>query len=134
MAAGSPAVLVVLSSDEEREAVLASLTAWGFRVLGVPSGRAALTELLRAGVEGNPFALVLIAEHLPDLSAREVLRRLRGRLDTAPPAILLGHSEQDLPAPAGFSVVLARPAVPAELRQAVRQALSHEGSRVSELT
>jgi DNA-binding response OmpR family regulator len=112
-----------VASDEERVALEGHLTGWGFQAVGAPTGRAALAELLRAGVEGTPFALVLIAEHLPDLSAREVLRRLRGRLAAAPPAILLGHSEKDLPAPAGFAAVLPRPVAAADLRQTVRQVL-----------
>jgi PAS domain S-box-containing protein len=132
MPAGPGAVLVVLGSDEERCTLEGHLTTWGMQAAGVPTGRAALAELLRAGVEGNPYSLVLIAEHLPDLSAREVLRRLCGRLDSPPPAILLGHTEKDLPAPAGFTAVLSRPATPAELSQAVRQALSHDSRRVSE--
>ena len=122
--AESAAVLVVLACEEERQTAQAHLRGWGFRAVGASTGRAALAELMRAGVEGNPFALVLIAEHLPDLSAREVLRRLGGRLDVSPQAILLGHSEKDLPAPAGFCAVLSRPAVPNELRRAVRQALA----------
>jgi two-component system sensor histidine kinase/response regulator len=130
--AGPGAVLVVVGSDEERHTLEEHLTAWGVRVVGASTGRAALAELLRAGVEGNPFALVLIAEHLPDLSAREVLRRLRGPLDTPPPAILLGHSEKDLPAPAGFTAVLSRPVVPAELRHAVGEIVGRCASRVSE--
>jgi CheY-like chemotaxis protein len=126
------AVLVVLSNDEERRSVEGHLTDWGYQAVGVSTGRDALAELLRAAVEGNPFSLLLIAEHLPDLSAREVLRRLRGRHDAPPPAILLGHSEMDLPGPAGFVAVLSRPASAGELRQAVRQALSQGEPPMSE--
>ncbi len=132
MPAGPGAALVVLSSDEERSALEAHLSAWGYQAVGVATGRAALAELLRAAVEGNPFSLLLIAEHLPDLSAREVLRRLRSAHDAPLPAILLGHSEKDLPAPAGFVAVLSRPASAHELRQAVRQALARGRSQVSE--
>jgi len=132
---GAPsAILVVLAAEQERHALVQHLTAWGYQAVGVPTGRAALAALLRAVVEGNSFALVLVAEHLPDLSAREVLRRLRERVDCPPLAILLGHSEKDLPAPSGFAAVLSRPAVPAELRQAVRQALARSDARVSERT
>jgi PAS domain S-box-containing protein len=124
--------LVVLAHEEERRALERHLAGWGYRAVGAPTGRDALAELLRAAVEGNPFSLVLIAEHLPDLSAREVLRRLRGRHDRPPPAILLGHSEKDLPAPAGFVAVLSRSACPHELGQAIRRALAQSDTLVSE--
>jgi PAS domain S-box-containing protein len=129
MPADPGAVMVALASSEELRALESQLTAWGFRVVGAPTGSAALAELMRAGVAGDSFALVLIAEHLPDLSAREMLRRLRGRLDSPPPAILLGHSEKDQPAPAGFAAVLSRPVAALELRQAIRQVLA--SSRLS---
>jgi PAS domain S-box-containing protein len=106
-------VLIVMSRADECLALEQQLTRWGIPSTGVRSGRAALTELLGAVVQGNSFALVLIEEHLPDLSAREILQRLRHRSDCPPPALLLGHTENDLPLPDGVCAVLPRD-LPAE--------------------
>jgi DNA-binding response OmpR family regulator len=102
--------------------VVRRLAEWGVAASGAPTGRHALTELLRAVVEGSPFGLVLIEEHLPDLSAREVLARLRQRGDSAPPAVLLGRTEVDVPPPDGVRAVLPRHASGQELYQAVLRA------------
>ncbi len=122
-AADGRCVLLALAGDEERRRLKDLLTGWGHEVVAVPTGRAALAELLRAVVEGCPFGLVIIEEHLPDLSAREVLHRLQQRSGAAPPAILLGRSEHDLPPPAGIAAVLPRCAAPLHLREVVRQQL-----------
>jgi hypothetical protein len=67
---------------------------------------------------------VLIEEHLPDLSAREVLQRLRDRSDCPPPALLFGHTENDLPLPDGVCAVLPRGVCAVQLQQVVLRAIS----------
>jgi CheY-like chemotaxis protein len=124
---GARTVLVVLSQDEPRHALQRHLADWGIRAAGAGTGRQALTELLRAVVEGSPYALVLIEEHLPDLSAREVLHRLRDRSEELPPALLLGRSDTDLPLPEGVRGVLPRCATPLQTYQAVLRAFAGEG-------
>jgi PAS domain S-box-containing protein len=114
-------VLLALASDSERRRLETLLTGWGHEVVGVSTGRTALAELVQAVVEGCPFGLVLIEEHLPDLSAREVLHRLQQRSGATPPAILLGRSEHDLPMPAGIAAVLPHCAAPLQLREVVQQ-------------
>jgi CheY-like chemotaxis protein len=116
-------VLVVLAGDDERDEVVGFLATWGLPATAARTGRQALTELLRAVVEGAPFGLVVIEEHLPDLSAREVLHRLRDRSDT-PPVVLLGLTESDVPLPDGVRAVLPHRAAGPQLRQAVLNSLS----------
>jgi CheY-like chemotaxis protein len=118
-------VLVVLSQDEQRGTLERHLSEWGIRAAGARTGRQALTELLRAVVEGSPYGLVLIEEHLPDLSAREVLHRMRDRSQEPPPAVLLGRSETDVPLPDGVRGVLPRSATPLQTYQAVLRAFAH---------
>jgi two-component system sensor histidine kinase/response regulator len=120
-------VLVVLADDGDRRDLERHLSEWGLRAAGARTGRQALTELLRAVVEGSPYGLVLIEEHLPDLSAREVLHRLRRRnSEAAPPALLLGRSETDVPLPDGVCAVLPRRATPLQTYKAVLHALRKE--------
>jgi CheY-like chemotaxis protein len=122
----SRSALVVLSHDGDRHALERHLSDWGIRATGARTGRQALTELLRAVVEGSPYGLVLIEEHLPDLSAREVLNRLRHRSESPPAAVLLGRSETDVPLPDGVLGVLPRRASPLQTYQAVLRAFSGE--------
>ncbi|MGD9713559.1 MAG: ATP-binding protein [Thermomicrobiales bacterium] len=119
-------VLVVLACEEEREKVKKCFIEGGIQTTAVGTGRAALTELLRAVVQGSPFGLVLIEEHLPDLSAREMFQRLRDRSDSLPLAVLVGHSETDLPLPEGVCSVLSRPVTPLQLYQVVLKAIAPE--------
>jgi PAS domain S-box-containing protein len=120
----SRCVLVVLAHDQDRLALERHLSDWGIRATSARNGRQALTELLRAVVEGSPYGLVLIEEHLPDLSAREVLHRLRHRSEAPPPALMLGRSETDVPLPDGVLAVLPRRATPLQTYQAVLRAFT----------
>src|SRR5262249_54914276 len=120
-------VVAALSHDDDRRDLQRQLSERGIRVTGAGTGRQALTELLRAVVEGSPYGLVLIEEHLPDLSAREVLLRVRQRSHAAQVAVLLGRSEVDLPLPDGVLDVLPRRATPSQTCQAVMRAFSFQG-------
>lgn len=84
-----PAVLVVEDDETIAVALMSGLTAHGYRVSAVRTGRAALTEA--AGVE---FDLVLLDLGLPDLDGVEVCRRLRRDHPSAVMVVLTARSDE----------------------------------------
>ena len=84
-----PAVLVVEDDETIAVALMSGLTAHGYRVSAVRTGRAALTEA--AGVE---FDLVLLDLGLPDLDGVEVCRQLRARQPGCVLVMLTARTEE----------------------------------------
>ncbi len=71
-------VLVVDDNETARETLHEELSAMHFTVTTVPSGRAALAELARAGEAGeHPYDLVLLDWKMPDLDGAETARRIK---------------------------------------------------------
>jgi len=71
-------VLVVDDNETARETLQDELSAMRFAVTTVPSGRAALAELVRAGEAGErSYDLVLLDWKMPDLDGAETARRIK---------------------------------------------------------
>lgn len=77
-------VLLVDDDPSFSEFVGAGLARSGFDVVHVPAGIAAL-----AALDTGNFSLVLLDLALPDMDGLEVLRRLKTRVEAAPPIILV---------------------------------------------
>jgi CheY-like chemotaxis protein/HPt (histidine-containing phosphotransfer) domain-containing protein len=71
------AVLVVDDNATNRRILDEVLTHWGMRPSVVPGGREALEELGRAAQAGEPYPLVLLDAHMPDLDGFSLAERIR---------------------------------------------------------
>jgi CheY-like chemotaxis protein len=94
-------VLVADDDPDVRDALTLVLTAAGYEVTAVHSGRAALTQLC----QGEPPGLVLVDLLMPDLNAWELIAEMRRRekLADIPVAGMTG-----LDSPLGFPLPEAR--------------------------
>ncbi len=93
-AGGPRPVLVILGDAAERAQLQEVLHGLGLRTAGAATGRAALAELMRGLVDGEPFGMVVLEENMPDADARAWLRQMRGGCDWGGPIVLLqdGHA------------------------------------------
>lgn len=83
---------VLLIVDDEIDVlgiVTEYLQALGYDVIGAMSGREALARIDEA--EG-PIAAAVVDWSLPDVSGREVIRRLRHRQPACPVVVTTGHA------------------------------------------
>jgi len=111
-------VLVVEDEDDVRTAICDLLEAMGYEVLAAKGGRAA--ELMAASRE---VGLVLTDLGVPDLSAFELARRLRGKGVEAPIVVLTGWVQEvdtSAASEAGIDLVLTKPIGADDLRAALR--------------
>jgi PAS domain S-box-containing protein len=70
-------VLVVDPNQSSREVLADQLRHWGLRAEALGDGRATLALLHAEQAAGDAFALVLLAERLPDLEPRALVKRIR---------------------------------------------------------
>src|SRR4051794_29360626 len=82
--AASSDVLVVDADVHERRLVAHALERAGFSVVEAATGLEALAQ-----VESRPFAAMLLAESMPDVSGADVVRQVRDRDETRAMAVLL---------------------------------------------
>jgi PAS domain S-box-containing protein len=106
-AGGQRPVLVVLADAAERANVQEMLHGLGLRTAGAATGKAAMTELMRGLVDGEPFGMVVLEEHMPDADARGWLRQLRSGCDWGGPIVLLHEGEPRF-IPEGVTATLDR--------------------------
>src|SRR4051794_3201379 len=127
--AASSDVLVVDADVHERRLVAHALERAGFSVVEAATGLEALAQ-----VESRPFAAMLLAESMPDVSGADVVRHVRDRDETRAMAVLLltaademaGRVQQSSDGAAtGANATIARPFHTAELVAHVRAHLEH---------
>jgi signal transduction histidine kinase len=99
-------VLVVMADAAERAALQEVLHGLGLKPAGVPTGKAALAELMRAQVQGEPYGMVVVEETLADADAGEWVRQLQTRAGWAGTVVMLKEGEG--PSPEGVTAVLDR--------------------------
>jgi CheY-like chemotaxis protein len=105
-----------------RAALRDQLAAWGMRVEEAADAAGALDALREGVARGGGYDVALVDEQLPDMSAVELARQLRGAPAT-PPLLLLTARERAAgdALPAGIAAWLATPVRPAQLYGAVAQ-------------
>jgi PAS domain S-box-containing protein len=80
--------LLICSSPSEQQRLEQLLGEWGWRVVTVADSRGALTELVRAVVQGSPFGLTLLDEDPTIAGARGWLQQLAGSTVRCPIVVL----------------------------------------------
>ncbi|HEX9428011.1 MAG TPA: CHASE domain-containing protein [Candidatus Polarisedimenticolia bacterium] len=80
-------ILIVDRNPLQRRLLTEQLTAWGLRSEGLGSAHEALETLREAVAEGDPFAVALLADRLPDLNGDALAGALRR--DPALPGLVL---------------------------------------------
>ena len=118
-------VLVVENHEATRHGLMEQLSTWGMRCASVATGGEALEALHVAEKEGDPFQVVLLDQHLPDIDGQTLGRMLKAdpllqqtrwvRLSAARPEALAEH-------PSDYAACLTKPVQPGRLLQV----LTHE--------
>ncbi len=128
--AALPAALRALAVDDDidaREALALTLAALGCRVDIADSGAEALAAIVEADLLGDPYALVLVDWHMPDIDGMETARRVADLPITQAPAMLLVSAVHELTdaelAAAGFAGFVAKPVLPGTVLSALHGAL-----------
>jgi CheY-like chemotaxis protein len=121
-------VLVVDDNATNRRILEEMVARWHMRPTTASSGAAALDLLRRAAAAGRPFALVLLDAHMPVMDGFEVARRIHQDPSLAGSTLLMLSSTDRQSGLArwkelGETAYLTKPISPAELHQAILQAL-----------
>jgi signal transduction histidine kinase/DNA-binding response OmpR family regulator len=121
-------VLVVDDNATNRRILDEVLRGWGMRPTSVGGGAAALAELRRAAVAGEPFPLTLLDCHMPGMDGLEVARQVRERPELAGATVLMLLSSDPLSVAAdwrdlGVAASLIKPIKQSDLLDAVLRAL-----------
>jgi two-component system, sensor histidine kinase and response regulator len=122
-------VLVVDDNQTNRVSLGEMLYRWGMRPEAVDSGKSALERLEAARKQNQPFALVITDMQMPEMHGLELAGKiLQNTALQATPVILLSSSVEPEDAPraqeAGVAAYLTKPVQPAELRDAMINALA----------
>jgi PAS domain S-box-containing protein len=119
--------LVVDDSATSRLILCEALTAWGALVTQAGDGAQGLAELERANLAGEPYELVLIDRHMPELDGFEVAERIARNPALARSVVLMLTTENRAGDVAfgrelGVDAYLVKPVKRAELLEAIHEA------------
>ncbi|HEY2906120.1 MAG TPA: response regulator [Vicinamibacterales bacterium] len=123
--------LVVDDNAVNRRVLQDLLIRWKMRPTVVASGAAALRALEEARANGEPFTLVLLDVHMPEMDGFEVARRIRDELQTVGSTIMMLSSSGQYGESArcrelGIAQHLTKPIEQRELLNAIRRTLANE--------
>jgi two-component system, sensor histidine kinase and response regulator len=122
-------ILVADDNDATRELLTRKLRRMRFDVDAVPNGAMALEAVKRMAAEGQPYRMVLMDWHMPELDGIQSSRMIRA-LDLTPrPKILCvtaaGHEELSQQTQDGdFEAVLIKPVITSQLLETVVEQLA----------
>src|SRR5262245_20585872 len=122
------AVLVVDDNPTNRRVLTETIKRWGARPTGVESGLAAIEELRRASSAGEPYPLILLDAHMPEMDGFAVAERVASE-PTLGGATIMMLTSTDRQGDAarcralGIAAYLIKPVKPTELQQAITAAL-----------
>jgi two-component system, sensor histidine kinase and response regulator len=121
-------VLVVDDNATNRRILEEILRAWGMRPTAVDGGPAALETLETARAGGDPFALVLLDRHMPEMDGLALAARIASDPGlTGASVMMLSSGSKPTDAARcrelGVAASLLKPIKPSELLAAIRQAL-----------
>jgi len=128
-------VLVVDDNMTNRRVLKGMLTRWGMTAATADGGNGALRELESARKAGNPFSLILLDGHMPEMDGFSLAERIQKHPDLFGATIMMLTSSGHLGDAArcrelGISAYLFKPIRPAELLDAIRQVLQKDSSTV----
>jgi PAS domain S-box-containing protein len=117
-------VLVVDDNATNRRILEEVLGNWGLQPLAVDSGPAALAALERAAAGGQPFPLVLLDAHMPEMDGFTLAGRIRQAPELPGPAVVMltsaGHPDDPARCRAlGIDAYLMKPVKQSELFDAL---------------
>ncbi|GMQ80882.1 MAG: hypothetical protein BMS9Abin05_0311 [Rhodothermia bacterium] len=107
-------VLVVDDEDMVRKVIDRLLTLRGHAVSSVPSGLDALDEL-----ESRAFDVVISDQGMPEMSGRELARKIRGLYPTLPVILLTGDTDLNVDSN-DIALVVSKPFQANDLEEAIR--------------
>ena len=124
-------VLVVDDNAVNRRVLQDLLARWQMRATLVDGGAAALAALDEARTGGDPFVLVLLDVHMPEMDGFEVARRIRDEVKTGGSTIMMLSSSGQYGESArcrelGIAQHLTKPIEQRELLNAIRRSLTNE--------
>lgn len=130
-------LLVVDDNQTSLEIMLAQARSKGFAVEGISTGQDALARLRESADSGEPFAVVLLDLHMPNLPGLHVASAIRSDERLRATRIVVLSSSVDLiakedQARLDISACLIKPVRQAELFEAVEAALSRRSVRAGE--
>ncbi len=119
-------VLIVDDNADNREILHAQVMAWGMRNGSVGDGPSALARLREAAAAGDPYEIVLLDWHMPEMDGLEVVRRIQADPGIPLPQILMlssaGFDEEARGATAsGIACYLSKPVRQARLHQCLQR-------------
>ncbi|HXI40508.1 MAG TPA: response regulator [Bryobacteraceae bacterium] len=89
-------VLVVDDNEVNRRILTRLLDRWQMRAVVVDGGRAALAAVERAETVGEPFELILLDAHMPEMDGFELARRLHGIPSLAASTVMMLSSARHI--------------------------------------
>ena len=121
-------VLVVDDNRTNRQILAGMLNDWGMDALTVEGGREALAALDVARQNGEPYALLLLDLHMPDMDGFALIEQVRRTPGLCPQAIMMLTSARQRGDVSrcrelGVAVSLLKPIRQSELRDAVSRVL-----------
>ena len=125
-------VLVVDDNSTNRKILEEMIANWRMKPVAAQSGAAAMEALRRAHKNGNPFRLVLLDGHMPEMDGFEVAARVKQDPQLRGAAVILltsaGRSEDAARAQkVGAAAALTKPVKQSELWDAIVTALHVPG-------
>src|SRR5262249_13072225 len=122
-------VLVVDDNAVNRRVLRDLLVRWRMKPTGTTSGAEAVRAVAAAPASGQPFALVLLDAHMPEMDGFDVARRIRGDPTVAGATIMMlsssGQSgERALCREIGIANHLTKPVDPRDLLSAIARTLA----------
>src|SRR5213593_1235426 len=131
---GGLRALVVDDNDTSRAFLEEQLRAWGLRSDGASEGRSALPRLRAALDAGDPYALVLLDAHMPDVSGRQLAHAIHpAPALSRTPLILLTAIGEKTPHPPGVVATLAKPVREARLAECLASVAGRLTPRLTSL-
>jgi CheY-like chemotaxis protein/HPt (histidine-containing phosphotransfer) domain-containing protein len=125
---GDMPVLVVDDNATNRRILEEMLKAWGLKPTCAEGGSAAVEILEAARAAGNPFPMVLLDRHMPEMDGFALAGRIKSDAGLAGATVML-LSSRDHPGDAalcrelGVAASLRKPVKPTELLAAIRHSL-----------
>jgi two-component system sensor histidine kinase/response regulator len=121
-------VLVVDDNSTNRQLLHVMLSRWGMRPTAVEGGRFVFEALEFARQAGQPFSMVLLDSHMPEMDGFEVAKQIRDNPELASTTLLMltsGGSPGDGARcrELGISAYLTKPLRPAELLEGIGRVL-----------